>query len=64
MSVYQSSHGHGRLPTMSEKERLMMFGYKSEQIIEYADGSAVLDYEAIRLDSLNQTIWKSLKKTS
>jgi hypothetical protein len=36
--------------SLSDKERLIQFGYRPEHIIEFPDGSALLDLESIKMD--------------
>ncbi len=35
---------------VSDKERLLSYGYRPQHIMELPDGSAILDLDAIRMD--------------
>ncbi len=39
---------------LTDKELLIQYGFKAHHIIEYPDGSAVLNYEVLRQEILNK----------
>ncbi len=45
---------------MNDRERLLSFGYKPHHIIEFEDGSAVLDCTALHMEVENMRIFSSI----